>query len=342
VTPYYVVIFGTRPEATKLHRLCSLLNCRVWFTGQHEGLLRETCDTPALQRFFTDCWRLHLDPLPDPLNYAERVKWRVARTLRSLPDKPTGVIVQGDTSSAYGAALGAQQAGIPIAHVEAGIRSGNLQDPWPEERFRVAIDGMAYWHFAPTEHCKENLLAEGAPADQIFVTGNTGLDDMPGPQKAGHHVLITLHRRETFPRLKALANQLDDLAREYPDITFLWPVHPNPHVQEAVKDLRHVQLRPPLGNRLFRDLLSRARFVITDSGGVQEEAADLGVPCLVARETTDRPESVLQGIARVIGTNGIEPHIAAELDRPTLPRKPSDCFGDGQASTRIADILNNA
>lgn len=339
MTASYVVIFGTRPEATKLHRLTSLLNCRVWFTGQHQGLLRETCDTPELQHFLKDCWKLHLDPLPDPINYAERVKWRVARTLRSLPDQPTGVIVQGDTSSAYGAALGAQQAGIPIAHVEAGIRSGNLKDPWPEERFRVAIDGMAYWHFAPTPHCQENLLREGAPADQIFVTGNTGLDDMPGPQDSEGHVLITLHRRETHPRLRSLATQLESLAQEFP-IRFIWPVHPNPHVLDAVKHLRHVELRPPLGNQRFRHLLATARLVITDSGGVQEEAADLGVPCLVARETTDRPESVQAGIARVIGTNGIEPHIAAELDRPTLPRKPSDCFGDGQAAQRIADILN--
>jgi UDP-N-acetylglucosamine 2-epimerase (non-hydrolysing) len=340
VTPHYVVVFGTRPEATKLYRLTSLLqSVRVWFTGQHQGLLRETCDTPELQAFLSDCWKLHLDPLLDPMRYAERVKWRVARTLRSLPDPPQGVIVQGDTSSAYGAALGAHQAGIPIAHVEAGIRS-HADDPWPEEWFRREIDRLSAWHFAATPANRENLLSEEINPASIHVTGNTGLDGMPGPEPSQGHVLITLHRRETLPRLPQLALELERLAQDFPQIPFHWPLHRNPHVQAAAAGLTHVRTSPPLGNRQFRHLLATARLVVTDSGGVQEEAADLGVPCLVARQHTDRPESVTAGIARLIGTHSIEMPVYSELSQPTLPRQPSPCFGSGTACQSIADILN--
>jgi UDP-N-acetylglucosamine 2-epimerase (non-hydrolysing) len=340
VIPSYVVIFGTRPEATKLHKLVSLLqNVRVWFTGQHQGLLKETCDTPELQAFYQNCWKLHLDPMADPFQYADRVKWRVARTLRSLPDQPNAVIVQGDTSSAYGGALGAEQAGIPVIHVEAGVRSHNPEDPWPEEGFRRTIDQIASLHFAPTSQNRDNLLSEGI-SGTIHVTGQTGLDDLPAPTPSNNHVLITLHRRETLHRLPDLAAQLDYAAEQIPEVRFLWPAHRNPHVQHAVQGLRHVAVSPPMGNRLFRQTLAQATLVVTDSGGVQEEAADLGVPCLVARNTTDRPESVTAGVARVIGTEDILTPITRELLSPTLPRSPTPCFGSGTASTTIADILN--
>lgn len=334
-SPSLVVLFGTRPELIKLAPLLPLLNARVWYTGQHDQLLEDTADTPELRHLLQDVWKLHLTPDPDPLLYAERVKWRVARTLQSLPDKPDYVLVQGDTSSAYGGALGATMAKIPVIHLEAGIRSHDLHDPWPEERFRVAIDGMASLHFAPTEVNRQNLLQEGIRPDQIHVTGQTGLDGLPGPLPQANHVLITLHRRETLPKLPDLALQLNQVAKDCPDLTFLWPAHRNPEVQRAAQSCPYVQVVPPMGLQAFRTALRSATLVLTDSGGIQEEAADLGIPCLVARNHTDRPEANHP----ILGTSNIETPLRAALHNPP-PRHPNPIYGDGQAAPRIASIIN--
>lgn len=340
--PSYVVLFGTRPELTKLAPLIPLIRCRVWHSGQHQALVNQTADTPDLRIILSNLWRIGLKPESDPISFATTVRRRVHKMLVQLPDKPHALIVQGDTSTAYGGALGARDARIPVYHIEAGIRSHNLDDPYPEERFRVAIDGLASLHFAPTQQNKENLLNEGVRPDQIFVTGNTGLDLMPAPAKPTNTVLITLHRRETLDHLPAIAQSLDTVAKDFPHITFLWPAHLNPKVQSAARNLFHVKLSPPLGNQQFRDQLRKAQLVITDSGGVQEEASYLGVTTLIARNTTDRPESVSDGNAWLGSTN---PQALSTRLRSLLAitptRTPSTTYGDGTASLQISQILNN-
>lgn len=343
-----MVIWGTRPEAVKLRTVVQSLQSRAqvqsWHTGQHTMLVELTCDSPNLRAFAKEAQSLHCAPSPDPLLFAERVKWRVARQLRALPEKPDAVIVQGDTSSAYGAALGTHLAQLPVFHVESGVRSHVLSDPWPEERFRMAIDGIACLHFAATADNRNNLLQESVRSDQIHVTGNPGLDGIweqvvqtaPRPR-----VLITLHRRESHEILPALAQALNRVAMEFPQLTFLWPVHPNPAVREATANCQHLGTHEPLGCEDFRRTLANSLLVLTDSGGVQEEAATLGIPCLVARQHTDRPESVAAGLAAVVGNDPeqVSQALRRELDVPTLPRQPSTIYGDGNAGARIAEIL---
>lgn len=341
----WVVIVGTRPEVMKVQSVVAAFrSCgvpvQVWCTGQHSDLLTATLDTERLLAVTRGSHRLDCAPSADPGVFADRVAHAVTRKLAPYPVE--GVLVQGDTASAYGGAMGARSAGVRVGHIEAGLRTGNLNAPWPEEIFRVAIDGVAHWLFCPTDLCRQNVAEEEGEA---WVTGQTGVDDLlqdvqPFHVKCDDRVLLTLHRRETLGQLPEIMQAVDWVAGRRAT-QFVWPVHPNPLAQAAAKDLQSIQTLPPLGARAFRRLLSTSRLVVTDSGGVQEEAAVLGVPCLVAREQTDRPEPVLAGLQRVVGVSpaGVADALKQELDTPRLPRTPFLGYGDGTAGQRIVNLL---
>ena len=276
-------------------------------------------------------------------------------------EPPDWVIAQGDTTTVVAVALACFYAGIPFAHVEAGLRTGDLQQPFPEEFNRALAAKIARLHFAPTERARDNLLREGAAPDAVFVTGNTVIDALlwtaernlpspvvpaPGQQLA----LLTLHRRESFgAKLRAVFAAIRRLLARNPDLLVAYPVHPNPEVrsaaEQALSDLQQVRLLPPLLYPHMVALLQRADLVLTDSGGIQEEAPALGKPVLVLRNTTERPEPVHAGVARVIGTDP-ERIVAeverllhsrdayAEMARTVLP------YGDGRASSRIVDVFS--
>ena len=345
-----MVVWGTRPELTKLQSVVDALRQRgtdvlVWHTGQHSDLITNTLDSVGLRDIVTQSRQLAVTPTVDPCLFADHVATAVTSHLSNLTTPVFGVIVQGDTASAYGACRGARRWGAHVAHVEAGVRTGNQFDPWPEESFRIAIDREATWHFAPTKHCAKNLDDEGIYGT-VHVTGNTGIDALwndftPHPKPpGGAGVLITLHRRERWPLMGALADAIDRVAQCRTE-RFIWPVHPNPVLQTATHDMKAIRTRGPLGHHAFREVMQHSKLVITDSGGVQEEAAALGVPCLVVREVTDRPESVVAGHARVVGTNPdtVALRIWEELDHPTLKTERFLGYGDGTAGYRIAEIL---
>lgn len=342
----WVVVVGTRPEVTKVQSVVAACRRRgipvqVWLSGQHSDLLTTTLDTPRLEAVVQGAHRLECATSGDPGVFADRVAKAVARKLSAA--HVAGVLVQGDTATAYGAAMGARDAGVRIGHIEAGVRTGDPSNPWPEEAFRMAIDGVAHWLFCPTDLAARNVQDEEG---EVWVTGQTGVDDLFQDVPPGFHVktedrvLVTLHRRETLAQLPEVVAALDWVAsrRATP---FLWPVHPNPMVKEAATRCVAMQAIPPLGARAFRRLLAGSRLVVTDSGGVQEEAAVLGVPCLVARRVTDRPEPVLAGLQRVVGTSPAEvaDAVKRELDHPTLARTPFSGYGDGGAGDRIVSLL---
>jgi UDP-N-acetylglucosamine 2-epimerase (non-hydrolysing) len=269
-------------------------------------------------------------------------------------------MVQGDTASAYAAALAANQLRINLAHVEAGIRTGDVDDPWPEEIFRTHIDAVARWKYCATNANYFNTAPDTPPdpgeacgCDHSRVTGNPGIDALYAHTQPTRTVedcvLITLHRRESFGKpLRQLITGLLKSAERHAALTFAWPLHPNPRVLEAINaDVADHYLPPPnlevmdpLPMVDFAGWLSTSRCVITDSGGVQEEAAALGIPCCVAREKTDRPESVDVGLAKVIGRTapGVLDGLDWALGFSTRP-DPSPCFGDGHAAPRIVDHL---
>jgi UDP-N-acetylglucosamine 2-epimerase (non-hydrolysing) len=294
---------------------------------------------------------------------------RVLLGLRGVlaAEHPAAVLVQGDTTTAMAAALAAFYAGAPVGHVEAGLRTGRLDLPFPEEMNRRLIGQLATWHYAPTARAAEHLRREGVAAERILVTGNTVVDalhtisaqplPLPAPiddaTLAGRRlVLVTGHRRESFGAgLDALCAALRAIADRYADVLVVYPVHLNPAVDQPVRTALgahpRIRLTPPLDYLGFTALLRRAHLAITDSGGVQEEAPSLGVPVLVTRTATERPEALDAGTARLVGTDrdAIVAAAAALLDDPAAHaamRAASNPFGDGKAAARIVAHLEAA
>lgn len=340
-----IVVYGTRPEAHKLHTILqSDLRCTLVCSGQHTSLLQETQSDPV----FAGQKHLGLPSDDDPIHYADRLVDELLRT--DLPDGP--VLVQGDTATAAGAACWATKTQRPIIHLEAGVRSENFEEPWPEEIFRVSIDHFAHYGFCATGANQRNLyppLSDGIAGryitDRFPITGNPGIDRsyqlVPPSTNRDTHVLITLHRRESFgERLDALVDAVSAAASSHPGRLFFWPVHPNPAVQRAAQHARNLVLLPPQPHLDFLKLLSRAAAVLTDSGGVQEEAAAYGIPCLVARTVTDRPESVHTGHARLTTPDTL-PQDLKDATGFGFPSTPSHIFGDGQATPRILQHLKD-
>jgi UDP-N-acetylglucosamine 2-epimerase (non-hydrolysing) len=359
-------VFGTRPEAIKLCPLIRELRARPDFavricvTAQHRAMLDQVLD--AFQ--VTPDYDLNImRPNQTLSSLAARILEGLEPVLAATP--PDMVIVQGDTTTTLAAALAAFYHRIPSAHVEAGLRTGDPAHPFPEEMNRVLTGRLAELHFAPTPKAASHLTAEGVPANRIHITGNTGIDavlyvrdalasgtlaapDWPCLENGRRLIVVTSHRRENFgPGFERAMRALERIAGR-PDVQLVYPVHRNPHVLGPAHKLLgghpHIHLVEPLAYVPFVDLLRRAYFLITDSGGIQEEAPSLGKPVLVMREKTERPEAVEAGTVKLVGTD--EERIVAEatrlLDDPveyTRMTRVHNPYGDGQASPRIREIL---
>ncbi len=354
-----VIIVGTRPEAIKLAPVVRELEHRgvldpvVVATSQHREMLRQ-----ALEPFGIEP-DLDLDIMTEgqtPTRVAREVLGRIEPVLRDL--RPAWIVVQGDTTSAFAAAVAAFYAGVPVAHVEAGLRTGRMDAPFPEEFNRRALAVAATLHLAPTRRAAANLEREGIPRERILVTGNTVVDAVrwilaaapPDGRPRGPTVLVTLHRRESFGEpLARVLRAIRTLAEERAGgVRFVYPVHPNPNVsgpaREILGGVPGVELVPPMDYPELLRTFAGARFALTDSGGIQEEAPSVGVPVLVARETTERPEVVEAGWARLVGTDPEAILAAARelLDDERARRRMTsgtNPFGDGRAAERIAAAL---
>jgi UDP-N-acetylglucosamine 2-epimerase (non-hydrolysing) len=357
-------VFGTRPEAIKLApavAACSRnFDVRVCVTAQHRDMLDQVL------RIFSITPDYDLD-LMQPNQTLFDTTARIVSGLRPVLEevRPDFAVVQGDTTTTFAGALAAFYAGVPVAHVEAGLRTGDMCEPFPEEMNRVLTTRLSAIHFAPTERARRNLLDEGIADDSIYVTGNTGIDAVlhtcaaldsgavtapvwQWPDDSRRLLLVTAHRRESFGAgIEAICEAIRRLAARG-DVQVVFPVHPNPQVREPVHRLLGgidgVTLLEPLNYVAFADLMRRASILITDSGGVQEEGPSLGKPVLVMRDKTERPEALEAGTAVLTGCNPeqIVQEAARLLDDKyeyefrTKIRNP---YGDGRAAHRIAEIL---
>ena len=366
--PRILVVFGTRPEAIKLFPLVHALRrtdaeVRVCVTGQHREMLDQVLE---IARITPE----HDLDLMLPNQSLDTLSARLLTELGKVmdADRPDRVIVQGDTATAMIGALTAYYRKIPVGHVEAGLRSGNIYHPWPEEVNRKVVGAIADLHFAPTETSRDALLAENVPAGRIHVTGNTVIDALIETRArvdsdpalastiapiaarfAGKRIVaVTTHRRENFgDGLKSVAQAVRRIA-DRPDVAVIFPVHPNPNVRapmtEVLGGIDNVAMIDPLDYPNFVRLLSLCHFVMTDSGGVQEEAPALAKPVLVMRETTERPEGVAAGTAKLVGND--EEVIVTEASRLLDDKAAYEAmarahnpFGDGKSSERIARII---
>jgi UDP-N-acetylglucosamine 2-epimerase (non-hydrolysing) len=361
-------IFGTRPEAIKLAPLIRYLRLhhgcctvKVCVTAQHREMLDQILQTFSI--------------IPDhDLNLMQPGQTLAALTARVLSalepviaaESPDLVVVQGDTTTTMAAALAAFYHGIPVAHVEAGLRTGDLARPFPEEMNRVITSRLAAFHFAPTPRAAAALLREGVPPDRVAVTGNTGIDAVhyvrdalvsgalaappwPWLDASRKLILVTLHRRESFGSgFQSAMLALAALARR-PDVQIAFPVHRNPNVlgpaQQFLAGLPNITLLDPLPYVPFIDLMRRCYLIVTDSGGIQEEAPSLGKPVLVLRDKTERPEAVEAGTVQLTGTaeSAVVEAASALLDDPVRYAAMSavhNPYGDGHASQAIASALS--
>lgn len=352
-----LVVMGTRPEAIKLAPVVAALRRRkglrtyVCATAQHRELLDQVLRLFALKPDFDlDLMR----PGQSPDAVAKRVLASLAPLLVRL--KPDMVVVQGDTTTAAAAALCAYKQGIPVAHVEAGLRSFDFNDPYPEELNRVLIDLLSSLLFPPTPGARANLTLERLTGRRIFVTGNTIVDALhwarrrarraqAAPPAGVKEVVVTLHRREIHGApLRRIYSALLKLVQTHAELVLVYPVHPNPAIMKAARGLlKHPRIRllKPQTYIEFLGLLERASFLITDSGGLQEEAVCLGKPVLVVRDKTERPEVVSSGSGRLVGLDSrrLTLWTARLLKNPALFRRMSRApnpYGDGRASERVA------
>jgi UDP-N-acetylglucosamine 2-epimerase (non-hydrolysing) len=364
--PGIAVVVGTRPEVIKMApvvralRAAGRFDVTVVSTGQQRELLARAFDDVALAP----------DVALDLMQADQTPTAFVTRCTSALDAHFAGrdtdaVLVQGDTSSAVAGAMAATWRKIPVGHVEAGLRSFSFQEPFPEEFHRRIIGVASQWHFAPTAGARDNLLREGVPARRIFVTGNTIVDavqqlrdeapfDSPSLRGlgGGRLALLTVHRRENHgAALQDVARAVRRLLRAVPDLTVVLPVHPNPHVgdtlREALRTETRVLLCEPLGYRDLLRLMARSAVVLSDSGGIQEEAPSLQAPILILRDRTERPEVVEVGAGVLVGTDPdrIVKEALSVLSDAVVQRRMRSApnpFGDGRASERIADVLASA
>ena len=363
-------VFGTRPEAIKLAPVVQEFStrpnfdCRLCVTGQHRELLAQVLDLFGLR----PDWNLEIMRPDQDLAYLTGAALSgVAGILASW--RPDRVIVQGDTTTSFAGALAAFYHKVPVAHVEAGLRTSNIYSPWPEELNRRLVGQVADLHFAPTPRARTNLLREGIGDERIIVTGNTGIDallwvsarlDSQAELRArveklldgrfAEHkrvILMTGHRRESFDGgLVRICRAMARIALRR-DVAIVFPVHPNPNVRRATEPLRqynNVLLANPVDYPELVFLLKQCYFVVTDSGGIQEEAPSFGKPVLVTRDTTERPEAMEHGLAKLVGTDELRlfDEMQRLLDDPQAYQSMSrveNPYGDGFASRRIADRL---
>lgn len=367
-------VFGTRPEAIKMAPVVKLLaeqegefQSKVCVTAQHRQMLDQVLDLFCISPDYD----LNIMKSDQSLT---NVTCRVLAGLEPILQefKPDIVLVHGDTTTALAAGLAAFYKKIDVGHVEAGLRTGNLYSPWPEEMNRKVTGAICRYHFSPTAVSRQNLLSEGVDDQSIFVTGNTVIDallEIVGRLKSNstlqramndkfsfldfnkRMVLVTGHRRENFGRgFESICQSLICLATEYPDVEICYPVHLNPNVLVPVRnllsDIKNIHLIEPQDYLPFVYLMNRSYLILTDSGGVQEEAPGLGRPVLVMRDTTERPEAVRAGTVKLVGTdyNSIVDNVSRLLndhDSYEVMAQAINPYGDGRASERIVEALKS-
>lgn len=364
-------IFGTRPEAIKMAPLALALaaddrfEAKVCVTGQHREMLDQ-----VLRLFsITPDFDLNImKPGQDLTDVTTAILQGLKTVLSEF--KPDVVLVHGDTATTFAASLAAYYQQIPVAHVEAGLRTGNLYSPWPEEGNRKLTGALAQLNFAPTDTSRANLLHEGIDPSNIIVTGNTVIDALLDVVKrldqdpallaqasapaefldpSRKLILVTGHRRESFgDGFERICHALIEVAQQHPEVDIVYPVHLNPNVREPVNRLLNgignIYLIAPLDYLPFVHMMSRAHIILTDSGGIQEEAPSLGKPVLVMRDTTERPEAVSAGTVKLVGTNTVD--IVRELNRLLQDTAAYQAmsyahnpYGDGNACQRILEAL---
>lgn len=366
-------VFGTRPEAIKMAPLALQLaaddrfDAHLCVTGQHREMLDQVL---ALFDLKPDHDLNVMKPGQDLTDVTATILQGMRDVLAEV--KPDIVLVHGDTATTFAVTLAAYYQQIPVGHVEAGLRTGNIYSPWPEEANRKLTGALAELHFAPTDRSRQNLLEEGVPPHKVHVTGNTVVDALfevveklegndTYRERFGKHfdfldsqrklILVTGHRRESFGEgFDRICRALHDTAAQHPEAQIVYPVHLNPNVREPVNrllgDVDNVHLIEPLDYLPFVYLMNRAHIILTDSGGIQEEAPSLGKPVLVMRETTERPEAVQAGTVKLVGTDVGK--IVKELNVLLTDKEAYEAmsyahnpYGDGKACSRILEILAN-
>lgn len=371
MTRNILIVVGTRPEMIKMAplvlaaRRSAHLDVKLCITAQHRNMLDPLLDLFGLKADFD------LDVMRSGQNLYDittKVLAGVGHVIREW--RPDCVIVHGDTTTTFASSLAAYYERVAVGHVEAGLRTGNIYSPWPEEANRKLVSALACYNFAPTANARDNLLREGVPAGTIHVTGNTVIDALfhihhkiqtddalSGKLSDEFHfldpnkrlVLVTAHRRENFGQgMINICEALREIASSRPDVQILYPVHPNPNVQGPVR--KHLEGVPnifligPVDYQPFVYLMGRAHLIVTDSGGVQEEAPSLGKPVLVMRDTTERPEAVEVGTVRLVGAvrRAIVTETMKLLDNSVSYEKMSRAhnpYGDGHAVARIVTVM---
>lgn len=359
-----MLVFGTRPEAIKMCPLVKELKKRgtfdvsVCITGQHREMLS------SVMSFFGVRADFDLDIMEDGQTLFD-ITEKVLRGMHAVLEKsmPSLLLVHGDTATAFSAALAAFYLGIPVGHVEAGLRTYDISAPFPEEFYRTAVDALSILCFAPTELCKSRLCAEGKEKTRVFVTGNTGIDALKYTVSDGfchkaldfsrgrRMILITAHRRENAGEtMEEMFSAIKKVLLCHEDVCAVYPVHPSPSVSncahKAFDGFDRVLLLPPLDVFDFHNIMARSYLILTDSGGIQEEAPHFGVPVLVMRNKTERTEGVEAGTVRLIGNSeeSVESGFSLLLDDGEEYKKMAHSenpYGDGNASFRICEILEN-
>ncbi len=357
-----MTVFGTRPEAIKMAPLIKELKCRkeieciVCVTAQHRQMLDQVLNI----------FNINADYDLNIMKQGQSLSDITSKVLKGLEDvikkeKPNIVLVHGDTTTTFAGALAAYYCQTDIGHVESGLRTWNKYSPYPEEMNRQMVGVLADMHFAPTENSKKSLLSEGKKAESIYVTGNTAIDALKTTVNPNYNhelfnwigtdrlILLTAHRRENLGNpMKNMFKAIKRIVNEFPNVKVIYPVHLNPKVKEIANEIlgnnERIKLIEPLEVIDFHNFINKSYIILTDSGGIQEEAPSLGKPVLVLRDTTERPEGIDAGTLKLAGTNEETIYkLAKELltDKSIYNKmaKASNPYGDGKASIRIADSI---
>ena len=357
-----LVVLGTRPEAIKMCPLIiqmkktQKIECCVCLTGQHREMLQQVMDIFRLQtQYNLDIMKTNQTLSMITISIIERIENIIEF------ENPDLVLVHGDTSTSFAASLAAFYQSVPVGHVESGLRTYNLKSPFPEEFNRQAVDLISELYFAPTESARQNLLREGKDASKIFVTGNTVIDVFPFTIKSDYQndllkwaegsrmILLTTHRRENIGEpMEHIFHAVKNIIEDFPDVKVIYPIHKNPKVRkianEIFQNVERIQITEPFDVVAFHNVMSQSYLILTDSGGVQEEAPSLGKPVLVLRNTTERPEGIAAGTSKLTGISEADIYQQIRkllIDKNAYERMSSAAnpYGDGHASERITEII---
>jgi len=353
----FLCVVGTRPEAIKLAPVILELARHAQVTTLCSGQHTELAEEPLAWFGIKPDERIAVDAEGRTLAVLTGALFAPLEHMIGKY-KPDVIVAQGDTTTLFVTALTSFYLGIPFAHVEAGLRTGNFQAPFPEEFNRVAAGRLASWHFCPTQRAAANLRAEGVDPARLFITGNTGIDALrltlaridkaPASGRGLRRILLTAHRRENQgPRMEAICRAMSIIVREFDDVEFIIPVHPNPAVAasfDVLKNHDRIHLSPPLGYPQLISEMARAYLILTDSGGIQEEAPFLKKPVLVLRDVTERPEAVEMGVAAIVGADAaslVDTVRRLLTDQASYAKMASggSPYGDGYAAQRIAEAF---